>query len=156
MRPARFQQYAITAYRAAGLEAQPWTEGAKRPFGVKVRFGSGAEVWHAVTTQPREGDVPEQPEEPLEKDAPEPVAVPELGAGRLPIPTVERYLVALLTNAGNTEVARVYAYSDRDQPGSTSGLGVEFHSGAKAFAPFVHAMPPGRTPGREFDLPQEV
>ncbi|RBM04530.1 hypothetical protein [Streptomyces sp. PT12] len=156
MRPARFQQFAIDTYRAAGLGAEPWNEKSKRPYGVKVRLASGAEVWHAITTQSRDGDDFERPEEPVEKDAPEPVAVPELGAGRVRLLDVERHLVALLTNAGSTEMARVYGYSDREQPGRSPGFGVEFHSGARAFAPFVHAMRSGQAPGQPFDLPAEV
>ncbi|WP_062207354.1 hypothetical protein [Streptomyces sp. NBRC 109706] len=157
MRPARFQQFAIAAYQAAGLQAEPWTEGTTRPFGVKVRLPGGAEIWHAITTQPRDGDRQEEPEQPVEKEAPHPVDVPELPAGRAPVAAVERYLAALISNAGSAEVSRVYGYSDREQSGSTAGFGVEFWSGAKAFAPFVHAMRPGQTsPGQEFDLPREV
>ncbi|SOD58184.1 hypothetical protein SAMN06297387_10123 [Streptomyces zhaozhouensis] len=157
MRPARFQQFALASYQAAGLHAEPWAEGTSRPFGVKIRLPGGAEVWHAVTTQPRDGDRPDEPEEPVEKDAPQPVDVPELPAGRVPVVVVERYLAALLTNAGSAEIARVYGYTDREQRGSVAGFGVEFWSGAKAFAPFVHALRPGQAaPGQGFDLPREV
>lgn len=156
MRPARFQQFAISVYQAAGLAAEPWEEGTARPRGIKLRLPSGAEIWHAITTQPRDGDRPDEPEQPVEKDAPQPVDVPELPAGRVPVTTVERYLAALLTNAGSNEISRVYTYSGREQSGSTQGVGVEFWSGAKAFAPLVHAMRPGQSPGQGFDLPQEV
>ncbi len=156
MRPARFQQFAIDTYRAAGLRAEPWTEGDRRPYGVKVGLPSGAEVWHAITVQSPDGERYDQDEQPVEKDAPEPVAVPELGAGRMRLADVERHLAALLTNTGSPEIVKCWTYSDREQPATTPGLGVEFWSGGRAFLPFAHALRAGADPGREFDLPTEI
>ncbi|RKN45831.1 hypothetical protein [Streptomyces hoynatensis] len=155
MRPQRFQQFALDTYQAAGLAAEPWEEKTKRPLGIVVTLPGGSRLWHAINAQARDGDTYDQPEEPVEKDAPEPVPVPELGA-RIRIADAEHYLSALLNNAGNRELAGVYCYSDREQPGSTRGFGLHFHSGARIFVPFVRAARAGQSPGKDFDLPQEI
>ncbi|WP_062206811.1 hypothetical protein [Streptomyces sp. NBRC 109706] len=152
MRPARFQEFAGDSYAAAGAvqEVESWSEGTARPFGLVVTFASGARLWQAVTAQAAPG------EESVERAAPEPVPLPELGAGRLRLPEVERYLVAVLANAGCAEIARVWGYTDREPPASTPGLGVEFHSGARVFAPFVHAAGRGQQRGDAYELAAEV
>ncbi|ARQ70324.1 hypothetical protein [Streptomyces marincola] len=156
MRPDRFQQFAIDAYRGAGLQAEAWTEGTKRPFGVVVTVPGGARLWHAITVQSAEGERYDQDEQPVEKEAPAPVTVPELGAGRVSLGVLEEYLAALLTNTGSPEIVKTWRYSDREQAGTTPGLGVEFWSGARAYAPFVLAARAGGSPGAPFDLPSEV
>ncbi|WP_129842609.1 hypothetical protein [Streptomyces sp. RFCAC02] len=156
MRPERFQQFAIATYQAAGLRAEPWADGTTRPHGVRLHLPSGAEIRHAITAQAREGDRYDGPEEPVEKDAPEPVTVPELGEGRVALTDVERHLAALLTNTGLREMARCWAYSDREQAPKTPGVGCAFHNGAKIFTPFVHAAGPGKSPGPAYDMPQEI
>lgn len=155
MRPQRYMQFAADAYRAADLHAEPWTE-SSRPFGIKVRLASGAEVWHAITAQSREGEQFDEPEQPVEGEPPAPVEVPSLGTGRTRVTDIERYLTALVINTGSPEIAQGYAYSEGSKTGNTPGYGVRFHSGARVFAPFVHVLRPGQTPGKEFDVPQEV
>jgi hypothetical protein len=132
MRPERFMEFAVQTYAAAGLTAEPWQEGTERPFGVRVRLPGGAEVRHAITVQSADGDDFTQTEKPVEAEALDPVGVPELTAAPA-APEIERYLAALITNAGSREVSRVYGYSDRKQPSKYPGLGVEFHSGARIY-----------------------
>lgn len=155
MRPQRFQRFALDTYQAAGLAAEAWEEGTKRPLGIVVTLPNGSRIWHGINGQARPGDKYDQPEEPVEKDAPEPVPVPEPGA-RIRIVEAEHYLSALLNNAGSREVERVYCYSDREQPGSSRGFGLHFHSGARIFVPFVRAARAGQSPGKDYELPQEI
>ncbi|MEV1008651.1 hypothetical protein [Streptomyces sp. NPDC049881] len=133
MRPERFQQFVIDTYRAAGLEAEPWADGTRRPFGVAVTLPGGARTRHAITVQSRDGDRYADPEETVEGEAPAPADIPAPGGGRPAPAAVESYLTAVLTNAGSREIIRVYAYSDREQPATRPGFGVLFHSGARAF-----------------------
>lgn len=156
MRPARYQQFAIDTYRAAGLAAEPWEESTRRPYGVCVTLPSGARLWHAITAQARPGDDYSGPEEPVVKDAPAPLPVPEIGTGRVPVPRLELYLAALINNGGSGEIEAVYGYSDRPTPPTTPGYGVRFWSEARAFAPFVRSAAPGRDGGAAFDLPKEI
>ncbi|MGK5533280.1 hypothetical protein [Streptomyces sp. URMC 129] len=159
MRPERFQQFALDAYaQASGIgQAEPWSDGTKRPLGIKVRFASGAEIWHGITAQPRDGDRYDEPEQPVEKQAPDPLPLPDLGGGRIRITDAELYVAAVLNNTGSPEIARCYGYSHgRQQAPAIPGVGVEFWSGARIFMPFVHALRSGQTPGKEYDLPQEV
>ncbi|RMI40167.1 hypothetical protein [Streptomyces triticirhizae] len=148
MRPERFVEFACDRYPAvAGVkEVEPWSEGNVRPFGVLVAFDSGTRLWHAVTAQPPAGT-----EAPAGR-APEPVPRPELGEGRPTPLAVERFLVAAVTNAGLAGVARVWGYSEREPPASTPGFGVEFHDGARIFAPFVHFADPGQQRGAAYEL----
>ncbi|GAA3864118.1 hypothetical protein [Streptomyces sedi] len=157
MRPARYQQFAIDTYRAAGLAAEPWEEGTRRPYGVCVTLPSGARLWHAITAQARPGDDGSQPEEPVVKEAPNPLPLPEIETGRVPVPRLELYLSALINNAGSGEIESVYGYSDRSTPPTTPGFGVRFWSEARIYAPFVRsAAPGGRDGGAAFDLPAEI
>lgn len=136
MRPQRFQEYALEAYRAAGLQAEPWQDGTSRPFGIRVTLPGGAQAAHAITFQSAEGEKYSEPEQPVEKDAPEALPVPDLGAGKPAAPQLELYLAALVNNAGSQEIARVWAYSDREHPPQNPGFGVEFHTGARAYCMF--------------------
>ena len=152
MRPERFVEFARDRYPAVGgvREVEPWSEGTVRPFGVLVTFDSGARLWHAVTAQPATGA------EPVAARAPEPVPQPELGAGRLTPLAAERFLVAAVTNAAPPGAARVWGYSEREPPASTPGFGVEFHDGARIFAPFVHLAGPGQQRGAAYALSSEA
>ncbi|WP_146057147.1 MULTISPECIES: hypothetical protein [unclassified Streptomyces] len=157
MRPDRFRDCAVEAYRAAGLTAEPWTDGTRRPFGVKVTLPSGAQIWHAVTVQSPEGDDPNQPEKIVRGAAPEAVELPDL-SGRSSVQAVEEFLAGAVANSGNEEISGVYAYS-ASRSGSSSvypGFGVKFHSGAKIYCVFVRAGAPGREPGSEYDIPKEI
>ncbi|WP_052852343.1 hypothetical protein [Streptomyces avicenniae] len=136
MRPQRFQQFAIDAYQAAGMKAEPWSEGTKRPLGVALTLPNGAQLRHAVSGQSRDGDAYGEAEQPVEGEAPAPVPVPDLGRGAEPR-QVEAYLAAVLTNTGHPEILRAYAYGDREQPPKHAGVGVVFHSGAKVYCLFV-------------------
>lgn len=52
--------------------------------------------------------------------------------------------------------ARAYGYRDRPAPAMHPGVGVEFHSGARANLPFVHTARPGQGRGRNaFQLQSE-
>ncbi|MDT0265525.1 hypothetical protein RM844_04375 [Streptomyces sp. DSM 44915] len=152
MRPASFQEFARDRYPAVGgvREVEPWSEGTARPFGLLVTFDSGVRLWQAVTAQPA------ATAEPASGPPPAPVPQPELPAGRMTPVAIERFLVAAVANAGRAEMARVWGYSDREPPASTPGLAVEFHSGARIFAPFVHLAGPQQQRGPAYELPQEV
>jgi hypothetical protein len=158
MRPERFQEFALAAYRQApGIQAaEPWQDGTKRPYGIRVTLASGANLWHSITGQSKEGDDYSQPEEPLEKEAPEPVTLPEIGGGPVPLKTLEAYLAAVVNNTGHREIAATYTYSERPLPPKNPGFGVHFHSGARIFCVFVQAAGPGARPGGEYDLPQQI
>lgn len=135
MRPARFQEFAITAFRRGGevAAAEPWQEGTTRPYGVRVEFGTGAVIHVSLTAVPPPGENFCEPEAPVTAEPPSQVAVPELYEGGKPTPQrAELYLAALLNNSGNPEVARTYAYSARETPPMNPGLGVDFHNGGKA------------------------
>ncbi|NJQ04938.1 hypothetical protein [Streptomyces lonarensis] len=156
MRPERFRDFAVQSYTTAGLAAEPWDDGNKRPLGVKVTLPSGAQVWHAVTVQSPEGEKSSEPEKIVEGDAPASEPLPDL-TSRVPVPTVEAFLAGTIRNAGSTEVSGVYSYSGRETPSVHPGFGVTFHSGAKAFCVFVHVAGPGQgRPGNAYDIPTEV
>jgi hypothetical protein len=155
MRPDRFREFALQTYLAAGLTALPWQDGT-RPNGIQVTLPSGAQVWHAIACQSADGDDLNQPEKPVERHAPDPVPLPDI-PGRVTIPDAERYLAALLQNSGSKEIADAYTYSGREKPSVHPGFGVNFHSTARVFCVFVHALRPGeQNPGGEYNLPQEV
>ncbi|SFD28839.1 hypothetical protein [Streptomyces aidingensis] len=156
MRPQRFMDFAVRTYSAAGLEAEPWQDGTKRPFGVRVRLPGGGQIWHAVTAAAPPGEDYAAPEQPVEKEAPAPVPLPALGNGPVPVPAAEQYLAALLTNAGSLEIIRAYGYSGREASSQNPGLGVEFHSGGKIHCVFVHAARAGQQRGQEYALPGEI
>ena len=156
MRPDRFRDFAIQTYTAAGLEAEAWQETARRPNGIKVTLPSAAQIWHAITAQSTDGDDLSQPEKPVEGQAPEPVPVPDISGGTVGVTDAERHLAALVHNANSREVAAAYAYSARQTPSVHPGYGVNFHSGARVFCVFVHALRPGQSPAGEYDLPREV
>jgi hypothetical protein len=158
MRPATFQEFALTTYRQApGIQAaEPWQDGTNRPHGIHVTLTSGAGLFHAITGQSAEGDDYTRPEEPLDKDASKPVPLPDLAGGPVPLTALESYLAAVINNTGNRQIAATYTYSDRPQPPKNPGYGVHFHSGARIFCVFVQAAGPGARPGDEYDLPQRI
>ncbi|GAA1914299.1 hypothetical protein GCM10009716_24710 [Streptomyces sodiiphilus] len=160
MRPDRFRDYALDAYRAApGIAAaELWADGTRRPFGIKVSLAGGAQIWQAITAQARPGANPAEPERPEEGEVPDMPAVPTpAGPGPVALALVEQMLAGALVSAGSREIARAYTYSAERQGAANPGVGVHFHSGARVFAPFVHALRPGeRAPGREYDLPDAV
>jgi hypothetical protein len=160
MRPQRFQEFAVNTFRAGKevTNATPWTEQTKRPFGVKVHFSTGAQLWLGITAMAAPGEDYSQPETPVSSEPPADMAVPELYVnGKVSIAKAELYLAALINNAGSAEVARVYGYSDRPTPAMHPGLGVDFHNGSKIQMVFVHAVRAGQdSPTAEYDLPTEV
>ncbi|GHJ28223.1 hypothetical protein [Streptomyces hygroscopicus] len=160
MRPQRFQDWAVDALRQGTevAEVEPWQDGRNRPYGLKTRFRTGAEIWMGITAVAPPGEDYSQPEQPVEGEPPAAVPVPELvGAnGKVSVTQAERHLAALLNNAGSAEVAGAYGYSDRADPALNPGVGVDFHSGGKIHCVFVHALRPGQNPGTQYDLPAEV
>lgn len=156
MRIERFREFALRTYAAAGLTAESWQADVRRPHGIKVTLPSGSQIYHAITTQSAEGDKADQPEKPVEGEAPPPVAVPDAG-GKVTIADAERLLAAVLQNSGNPEIAETYSYSGRETPSVHPGFGINFHSGARIYCVFVHALRSGQqSPGGEYELPQEV
>lgn len=155
MRPARFQDFAIEALLASpGITAaEPWQD--DRPFGLHLRFTEGSQLWVAITTALASGERHDAPEAPVHGDAPAAMALPELYDGGQTSPErAEQYIAAALANTGSTEIARTYAYSTNgDAPSVHPGVGVVFHSGARAFLAFAHTARPGQDKGtRAFDL----
>lgn len=132
MRPARFQEFAITAFRRGSevADVEPWQDGTKRPYGVRVKFASGTVFHVSITAVTPPGDKFAEPETPVTADPPGEVPVPSMSGAVTP-QRAETYLAALLNNTGNPEVARTYAYSARDTPSMNPGLGVDFHNGGK-------------------------
>ncbi|WP_165985997.1 hypothetical protein [Streptomyces sp. YIM 98790] len=156
MRPQRFMDFAVRTYTAAGLQAEPWQEGTKRPFGVQVTLPNGGQIWHAITAVAVPGEDYAAPEQPVEKEAPTPVPLPSIGSGPVPVPEVERYLAALMTNSGSPEIARAYGYSGRESSSQYPGFGIEFHSEAKVHCVFVYGARAGQQRGQEHAVPKEV
>lgn len=135
MRPARFQEFAITAFQRGTEVAavEPWQDGTRRPYGVQVKFNTGTTMRVSITAVTPPGEKFTDPEVPVEVAPPAEVSVPDLYDGGKVTPLrTEAYLAALLNNAGSPEIARTYAYSARDTPPMNPGLGVEFHGGGKA------------------------
>lgn len=158
MRPARFQEFALKTLTAAPgvVSVEPWNDGTTRPYGLKVTLVGGAQVWPAITAVGAPGEKYSEPEAPVEGEVLPEVPLPDLPAGKIPVTTVEAFLVAAMTNAGSREIAQVYGYSDRPTPSLHPGLGVIFHNGAKINMGFVQALSAGRSPGRAWDVPTAV
>lgn len=121
MRIDRFQEHLLSVYGATpGIEAKAWSDGTRRPHGMRITLPNGTEVRHALTrVRAPEEDI-EAPEDPVLGEPP-----PEL-----PVPPPENpaeYLAAVLANSGSKELARIWVYESSERP----GLGIEFHSGAK-------------------------
>ncbi|MFI0156214.1 hypothetical protein [Streptomyces lydicus] len=150
MRPQRLMEFVVdTLGKAPEVQrAEAWQEGATRPCGVHVTFATGSELWLAVTGGGLPGEDYDKPEVPVTDAPPAEVPVPDLLQGGKVTPiTAENYLTAVLTNSGSHEIKRVYAYSAGATPTSPTahpGVGLEFHSGAKSFLPFVHTAGRGQ------------
>lgn len=135
MRPARFQEFAVTAFQRGSevSAAEPWQDGTKRPYGVRVKFNTGTVFHVSITTVTPPGENFQKSESPVTAEPPAEIPVPDLyDAGKVTPHRAELYLAALLNNAGNPEVAETFAYSDRETPPMNAGLGVNFHNGGKA------------------------
>ncbi|MGY5127289.1 hypothetical protein [Streptomyces nigrescens] len=159
MRPQRLMEFVVdTLGKAPEVQrAEAWQEGTVRPAGVHVTFATGSELWIAVTGGGRPGEDYDKPEVPVTDEPPAEIAVPDLlQNGKITPLSAEAYIAAVLSNSGNTEIKRTYAYSAGATPTSPTahpGVGVEFHSDAKGFLPFVHTARPGQGKGRQaFDL----
>lgn len=140
MRPNRLMEFVIdTLGKATEVrQAEAWQDDS-RPAGVHVTFATGSEMWLAVTGGGLPGEDYGKPEVPVTDAPPTEVPVPDLLKGGKVTPiTAENYLTAVLTNSGSSEIRRVYAYSAQDTPVTHPGVGIEFHSGARSFIPFVH------------------
>ncbi|GAA3727192.1 hypothetical protein [Streptomyces tremellae] len=157
MRPQRFQTFAIETLLASPwiTSAEPWQD--DRPFGLHLRFTEGSELWVAITAALAPGERGDDPEAPVQADAPTAVAVPDLyESGKISPARAEQYIAAVLNNAGCTEMDRAYAYGANGETGQASvhpGVGVIFHNGARAFLVFAHTARPGQgKSGRQFEL----
>lgn len=121
MRIDRFQEHLLSVYNAtSGVQAETWSDGTKRPSGMRIKLPNGTEVRHALTRVRVPDEDLDAPEEPVLGDPPPELPVPSPS-------TPAEYLAAVLANSGNQEMARVWVYESAERP----GLGVEFHSGAK-------------------------
>ncbi|BCK74022.1 hypothetical protein Srufu_079750 (plasmid) [Streptomyces libani subsp. rufus] len=156
MRPQDLMEFVVdTLSKAPEVQrAQAWQEGTTRPCGVHVNFATGSELWVAVTAASPPGGYDEKP---VTDQPPAETAVPDIASsGKITPLAAEAYIAAVLTNAGNDEIKRVYAYSagaTPTQPTAHPGVGLEFHSGGRGFLPFVHTARPGQGKGnRAFDL----
>ncbi|MFJ6608217.1 hypothetical protein [Streptomyces lydicus] len=144
MRPPRLEEFLVdTLGKAPEVQrTEAWHEGSTRPAGVHVAFTTGSELWIAVTGGGQPGEDYDKPEVPVTDAPPAEVPVPDLLQGGKVTPiTAENYLAAVLTNSGSPEIKRVYAYSagaTATSPTAHPGVGIEWHSGAKSFLPFVH------------------
>lgn len=129
MRIDRFQSFAIEAYRQAPevTEAQPWSDGTKRPYGVEVRLANGRTVRHALTMVTPPGEDVAEPEQIVEGE-PAPPIEPRPQPGGVRDRQTAAFLASALANAGNRELARVYVY---DENSTHAGLGTEGHNGTK-------------------------
>lgn len=135
MRPARFQEFAITAFQRGTEVAavEPWQDGTRRPYGVRVRFNTGTTMRVSITAVTPPGEKFTDPEAPVEAAPPAEVTIPDLyDGGKVTPQRAEAYLAALLNNAGNPEIEETFAYSNRETPPMNPGLGVNFHNGGKA------------------------
>ncbi|MEU5426869.1 hypothetical protein AB0H73_14865 [Streptomyces olivoreticuli] len=137
---------------------EPWQEGAKRPYGLKITFTSGAQIWSAITYNAAPGEKADEPEVPIEAEPPAEVPYPELlQGGKIPVRGAELYLAAALLNSNCPEITEVHGYSHSESPNINPGLGVKFHNGSRIHMVFEHALRSGQTPGpRGFDLPEAV
>ncbi|MFD7661034.1 hypothetical protein [Streptomyces sp. NPDC059788] len=153
MRPQRFQDFVIeTLTKAPDVQAaEAWQEGVQRPFGVRVVFSSGAQLWVAVMCQMPPGHSWEEPEVPVTGEPPSDVPVPDLYEGGKVSPLrAEAYLAAVLANSGSAEIARTYGYSDgatSTRPTAHPGTGVVFHSGGRGFLLFEYSARAGQERG---------
>ncbi|PBC72262.1 MULTISPECIES: hypothetical protein [unclassified Streptomyces] len=155
MRPHRLMEFVVDALGKAPevQRAEAWQEGTTRPAGVHVTFITGSELWLAITGG-RPGDDHSQPEVPVTDAPPAEMPVPDLlRNGKITPSSAEAYLAAVLNNSGSAEIKRTYAYSADATPTVHPGVGIEFHSEAKGWMPFVHTARPGQGKGsRAFDL----
>lgn len=135
MRPARFQEFAITAFQRGSEVAavEPWQDGTRRPYGVQVRFNTGTVFRVSITAVTPPGESFKEAEVPVEGAPPAEVPVPDLyDGGKVTPKRAELYLAALLNNTGSAEIVDTFAYSNRETPPMNPGLGVNFHNGGKA------------------------
>lgn len=121
MRIDRFQEHLLSVCNATpGIEAETWSDGTRRPHGMRIKLPNGTEVRHAITrVRAPEEDI-EAPEEPVLGEPP----------AELPLPAPDKpaeYLAAVLANSGSKEMARIWVYESAERP----GVGVEFYNGAK-------------------------
>jgi hypothetical protein len=128
---------AETLDKTPGVEARPWQDGTRRPYGVHVRFATGSELRLGVMASVPPG---ENDDNPTTGEPPAETAIPDpLGRSFEPV-TVEQYIAAVLTNSGNNEIKNVYGYTSRataTSPTAHPGVGVEFHSTGKGFLLFL-------------------
>lgn len=160
MRPQRFVEFAVKALAQAPdvRTVEPWQEDSKRPFGLKVTFTSGAQIWPAITYTAAPGEKADEPEVPVEGEPPAEVAFPGLAqGGKISIKAAELYLAAGLLNSGCREITEAYGYSHADPPNMHPGLGVKFGNGSRIHMVFLHALRAGEDhPGSGGSLPEAV
>ncbi|MFF9074933.1 hypothetical protein ACF1FX_27050 [Streptomyces sp. NPDC014646] len=157
MRPQRFQEFAVeTLLKAPDVgDVAPWQDD-HRPFGIRIAFSSGAQLWVAITAAALSDDY-DRPEVPVLDVPPTEVPVPDVYEdGKITPARAEQYLAAVLTNSGSAEIRRVYGYTTGERatdPSHNPGLGMEFHSNSKIFMLFAHTARPGQGQGgKPFEL----
>jgi hypothetical protein len=150
VRAERFQHLCITGLTAPDIKAvDAWSEPGSRPYGLEVTFQNGSRLWVGITTGLAPGERQDQPEAHVSGDRLPAVPLPELYEGdRITSSRAEQFLASCIGNVGSDEIARVYCYTEAS-PSAHPGVGVECHSGARVFLPFVHTARPGQDRGRE-------
>jgi len=149
MRPERFQELCLTALTGSDIKAvDVWSEEGTRPFGLEVTFAGGSRVWLGITASLAPGEKHGEAEVPVTGPRLSEVSLPALYENQQITPQrAERYLAGAIGNMGHEEIARVWAYTDREVPRSQPGVGVEFHSGARIFLLLVHTARPEQQRG---------
>ncbi|MFF8656842.1 hypothetical protein [Streptomyces huasconensis] len=151
MRPNRCHEFVREALaKAPDIQAVDTWEG--RAFGLHITFTTGSQIWAGMTFAAAPGDKGDGPETPVHGETPAEVPMPELFKDGKVSPTgAEVYLAAALTNAHCDEVESAYPYGSEAK---NSGVGLRFHSGARAFILFELAGRPGQSAGgQKYNLP---
>ncbi|GIH97932.1 hypothetical protein ACFFMN_05235 [Planobispora siamensis] len=131
----------VESFAAAGI--------TDKPVGAHIEFASGAQLLvQMVGTAPSGGRA--AAEQIVEGPAPDPLPpVPLVADGeRIRLADVQAWLIATLTNAGNTEIATITATTGQAH---RYGISVRCHSGATCVAYFLAGLRPGQRLGAHAD-----
>ncbi|TXS50141.1 hypothetical protein [Streptomyces sp. t39] len=119
-----------TLTKTPGVHAAvPWDR-TEHTRGVHVTLDHGHQLWIGITVAAAPGDKGTGPDIPVTGEPPAPLPSPEPDTRPLTPATAQTFLTAALANTGNAETDTVYGYT----PAATRpGVGIRFHSGARAF-----------------------
>ncbi|MDX3076685.1 hypothetical protein [Streptomyces sp. MI02-7b] len=140
MRPDRFETFAIDTVRQAGhplvskvLTLKEAGEG-RQPYGLEVQFTTGTALRWQIIAESAPGDKYDQPEVPVEGEAPmAPLGEVDLAAKPDRV-SGEAWLAHLLSAAGSKELASIEEWSKREETkAGHHGMTLRFHSGAKVY-----------------------